>query len=100
MVERVEVPVEEAIAGDWVVYISNARPAGQVTRKVTGKTRDKNGQWMIRVAWANDKTESIPASRIKGCLRDAVVQQAIDTKKVREQTFRDSLLAGLGIKRG
>jgi len=99
--DRVEVPVEEAVSGDWVVYISNARPAGQVTRKVVGKTRDKlSGHWMIRVAWGTDKTEAIPSSRIKHCLRDAVVQQALDAKKAKEQAFHANLLAGLGIKRG
>jgi len=94
-----EIPASEAVAGDWVVYISNARPAGQVTRKVTGKTRDKTGQWMIRVAWGTDKTEVIPASRIRHCLRDAEVQQKIATAQAKESGFRTKLLEGLGIKR-
>lgn len=101
MTERVEIPVAEALAGDWVVYISNARPAGQVTRKVTGKTRDKtNGQWMIRVAWGTDKTEAIPSSRIKSCFRDKVVQEKVAANAAREQDFRSKLLEGLGIRRG
>ena len=100
MADRIEVPVEEAVVGDWVVYISQARPAGQVTRKVVGKTRDKaNGQWMLKVAWGSDKTEAIPASRIKCCLRDAELQQRLEAKKANEQAFRANLLAGLGIKR-
>jgi len=98
--DRIEVPVEEAVVGDWVVYISQARPAGQVTRKVVGKTRDKaSGKWMLKVAWGNDKTEAIPANRIKCCLRDAEVQQRLAAKNANEQAFRSNLLAGLGIKR-
>lgn len=101
MTDRLEVPVAEAVAGDWVVYISNARPAGQVTRKVVGKVRDKtNGQWMVRVAWGNDKTEVIPANRIKCCLRDAEVQHKVATANAKEMGFRSKLLEGLGIKRG
>lgn len=95
--DRLKIPVAEAVAGDWVVYYSQARPAGQVTRKVTGKTRDKNGDWMIRVAWGVDKTEAIPISRIKCCLRDPDVQQKITVAQSKEQDFRSKILQGLGI---
>ena len=101
MIERVTVTAAEVVAGDWVVYISNAKPAGQVTRKVVGKVREKGprGDWMIRVAWGKDKTEAIPASRVKTCYREQEVHQRIETAKAKEQDFRSNLLAGLGIKR-
>ena len=101
MTDRLEIPVAEAVAGDWVVYFSQARPAGQVTRKVIGKTRDtRSGQWMIRVSWRADKTEAIPANRIKCCLRDADVQNRLVAAQTKETDFRSKLLEGLGIKRG
>ena len=99
MVERVEIPAEEAVAGDWVVYISNAKPAGQVSRKVVGKVRDGT-KWAIRVAWGVDKTEVIPSTRVKTCLREMEVHQRVEQAKAREQDFRSKLLEGLGIRRG
>jgi hypothetical protein len=99
-IDRVVVPASEVVPGDWVVYFSQARPAGTVTRKVVGKTRESaNGQWMVRVAWGSDKTEAIPVSRIKCCLRDAEVQQRISAARAKEVDFRSALLAGLGVQR-
>lgn len=95
-----EIPVAEAVAGDFVSYFSTGKPSGHVTRKVVGKTRDTKGEWQIRVSWGNDKTEIIPAARIKVCKRPADKQAKMEENAIKETDFRSKLLEGLGIKRG
>ena len=90
-VARVEVPVADAIPGDYVQYISLGKPSGQVTRKVVSKVREKNG-WAIKVSWGTNKTEVIESKRIKTCYREAEKQVKIVAAQAKEQTFRSGLL--------